>query len=121
MPLERVTKFMAAGIEDAELVKLEGQGWGVKAVSSHQLSPSTRCHHISRGDLRASLHSQNVPYRRVCDRNSQRVSINSSLGTDVSCPFGGKKGSGIGKEAGQYGVKEYLKAKAMKIKLMGFK
>jgi acyl-CoA reductase-like NAD-dependent aldehyde dehydrogenase len=33
------------------------------------------------------------------------VSINSSLGIDVSSPFGGKKGSGIGKEAWPVWVK----------------
>jgi acyl-CoA reductase-like NAD-dependent aldehyde dehydrogenase len=49
------------------------------------------------------------------------VSINSSLGIDMNSPFGGKKGSGIGREAGQYGLKDYLEAKTIKVKLTGFK
>ena len=49
------------------------------------------------------------------------VAINSSLDIDMSSPFGRKTGSGLEREAGQYGLKEYLEAKTTKIKSTGFK
>jgi aldehyde dehydrogenase (NAD+) len=127
MPLERATKFMAAGIEDAELVKLEGQGWGIKAVSSHQLSlcqPDVSIYHEeisgpvltiktfraeesavemandTESSLATSVYTRDLALAMRVAKKLEvgNVSIKSSLGIDVNNPFGGKKGCGIGKE-----------------------
>lgn len=49
------------------------------------------------------------------------VTVNSSLAIDFQSPFGGKKQSGKGKEIGVYGLREFLEAKTVRVKLAGFK
>ena len=44
------------------------------------------------------------------------VTINSSTAVDINTPFGGIKGSGIGREGGKYGLMEYLEPKTINIK-----
>ncbi len=45
------------------------------------------------------------------------VSINSSYTPSVQTPFGGYKQSGIGREGGLEGLREYLQAKAIHINM----
>ncbi|WP_368653988.1 NAD-dependent succinate-semialdehyde dehydrogenase [Ornithinibacillus sp. 4-3] len=46
------------------------------------------------------------------------VGINDTSPGGVQAPFGGVKESGIGKEGGQYGIREYLEEKAVSIRLV---
>jgi hypothetical protein len=43
------------------------------------------------------------------------ITINKAFGFDTNSAFGGWKGSGVGREDGQYGSKELLQEKTMKI------
>jgi aldehyde dehydrogenase (NAD+) len=151
MSLERVIKFMAAGTEDAELVtggeRLGDKGCFVSpTIFMNPKSDASIYHEEIFGPvltvktfrteksaiemandteygLAASVYTRDMALAMRVAKKLEvgNVSINSSLGIDMNSPFGGKKGSGIGKEGGQYGLKEYLEAKTIKIKLMGFK
>lgn len=43
------------------------------------------------------------------------VTINKAFGFDTNSAFGGWKGSGVGREGGHYGLKEFLQVKTIKI------
>ncbi|WP_209123657.1 aldehyde dehydrogenase family protein [Alkalihalobacillus sp. BA299] len=45
------------------------------------------------------------------------VSINDPIPTTVQAPFGGVKQSGIGREGGKYGIKDYLEEKFVSINI----
>jgi aldehyde dehydrogenase (NAD+) len=45
------------------------------------------------------------------------VSINKGFQYDINTAFGGWKGSGLGREGGMYGLKEFLQEKSIKISM----
>jgi aldehyde dehydrogenase (NAD+) len=151
MSLERVTKFMTAGIKEAELVtggeRLGDKGCFVSpTIFTNPKSDASIYHeeifgpvltvktfrteesaiqmaNDTESGLAASVYTRDMALAMRTAKKLEvgNVSINSSLEIDMNSPFGGKKGSGIGKEAGQYGLREFLEAKTIKIKLAGFK
>jgi aldehyde dehydrogenase (NAD+) len=151
MSLERVMKYMTAGIKEAELVtggaRLGDQGCFVSPTIFYNPKGDASIYHEeifgpvltvktfrtpesaiemandTETGLAASVYTRDMALAMRVAKKLEvgTVSINSSLGIDMNSPFGGKKGSGIGREAGQYGLKDYLEAKTIKVKLTGFK
>ncbi len=52
-----------------------------------------------------------VAYRAAQQINAGSVWVNMPNGSQMNCPFGGNKNSGLGREYGYEGIKEYLKVK----------
>lgn len=149
--LERVTKYMTAGAKEAELVtggeRLGEKGCfvsptifynpkGDATIYQEEIfgpvltvktfrTPESAIEMVNDTEtgLAASVYTRDMALAMRVAKKLEvgNVSINSSLVVDMNSPFGGKKGSGIGREVGQYGLKDYLEAKTIKVKLVGFK
>jgi aldehyde dehydrogenase (NAD+) len=150
MSLERVTKFITPGLKEAELVtgseRLGDRGCFVSPTIFANPKEDASIYHEeifgpvltvktfrteeaaiemandTESGLAASVYTRDMALAMRVAKKLEvgNVSINSSLALDLNSPFGGKKGSGLGKEAGQYGLKEYLEAKTIRVKLAGF-
>ena len=69
--------------------------------------------------LYASIYSRDVAKAlRVAGKiEAGTVSINKRFQLDLNSAFGGWKGSGLGREGGSYGLKEFLQEKTIKISM----
>jgi aldehyde dehydrogenase (NAD+) len=67
--------------------------------------------------LHAVIHTQDIAKGlRIAGKiEAGYISINKGISVDVNTAFGGWKGSGLGREGGKYGLKEFLQEKTIKI------
>jgi aldehyde dehydrogenase (NAD+) len=69
--------------------------------------------------LYAAIYTSDVAKALRVARNVEAgsISINKGFQFDMNSAFGGWKGSGIGREGGQYGLREFLQEKTIKISM----
>ncbi|CAH6720729.1 aldehyde dehydrogenase [NAD(P)+] 1 [[Candida] jaroonii] len=69
--------------------------------------------------LGAAIFTKDIAVAHNMARNieSGMIWINSSNDSDLHVPFGGVKGSGVGRQLGQYGLEHYTQAKAIHVNL----